>query len=167
MSEAPAGSSTDFSMPEGGAVHDVRVLAPISCEPGDAYIQLEREGGLRRIGTKRSPQGGFDEGCMVLPDASTSSDPTVCPVINPMALMHAVETQMRTQTMQVNGMGVGPCTETWSDYDDARISIGVTDWRHADALVEMMAAELRRWDVSGTIGVAVRGIKCGTLDSPS
>lgn len=159
----PHGSIDQYPLALGGQIDDVSVAVPIMCEHESAYIRIERANGARRIGTARRPNGGFDEGCLELPDPSSPA--TVCPVIAPRALFGVVVKTLRERGTLVNGTGLGPCGDSRGPYESWNLSVGVVDWSVAHQAVQLMADLLRQYDLAGYIGIAVTGIGCSDADS--
>lgn len=154
----PGGDISDYPLADGATIRGSVVGKPILCELESAYIRIERPAGARRLGTARSDQGGFDEGCMELP--ADAQDVSQCAVINSLAILRIAFNRLHAQGLKPNGVGVGPCGNLKGTYDGTNMSVGVTHWRNADDAVNIVAGLLEEYDLQGVVGVAVRGVGC-------
>lgn len=159
--ETPRGAPSQYTLVSGGAIGSVAVSPPVFCEKERAYIRLEKAQGARRLGTARSPSGGFREGCLDLP--GDPADLSQCPVLNFRPLLKAAFDELKERGVSVNGIGVGPCGVI-GDYEELNESVGVVGWEDADAAVQLVAELLERYAVKGYVGVMVVGIRCVELN---
>ena len=152
---APAGTPEDYAAP---ALAGFVIAPPRACERGRAYIRVERLAGARRLGTARDRGGGFAEGCTKKPAGAAD-----CPVINVGVPGHEVYDELVRQGITAGGPGLGPCGDINGDYAAWNMSITVESWHHAELAVRLIAAALDRYDIAGTLGVAVKGPTCEVL----
>jgi hypothetical protein len=75
----------------------------------------------------------------------------------------AVMERLQALGVKTDGFGGGVCDGSSHDYDGWNISLNVNDWRSADAAIEAVDAELKRWGVGHFFGVSVRGTDCAML----
>ena len=151
--DRPKGSPSDYVPPE---LPGFVIASPVTCEhERGAYIRIQRTTGARKLGIARQSSGGFGEGCMEPPASSDD-----CPILNWGVPVMAAEKAMRARGLMVNGIGAGPCADIYGDFAAWNMSIGVTAWSEAATVLQLVAAEMDRYDVAGYLGVAVRGISC-------
>ncbi len=156
---SPEGEVSEYELRAGGSVRGVSVAPLLRCEHDRAYIRLERASGARRLRTA----GGCGEECTELPDLA--EDPSQCPVIDYGAILRAAFDEMLERGLGPNRRGAGPCADTTtSDYESSNMAVGVVHWSNADEAVNIVAGLLEEYDLSGFIGVAVRGYGCAEAD---
>jgi hypothetical protein len=157
----PRGEPSDYALAGGAEIDGARVAAPELCGEGEsAYVALSREAGRRSLATERAAGGGFSMECMELPGDPASD---ACPAINPAAILGEAQRVLGEAGILVNGMGLGPCGDPSGDYAAWRFSLGVVSWADLEAAARAVIDVMARYDVAGTIGVAVRGIACVEL----
>lgn len=151
--DKPAGSPSDYTAP---ALEGFTIGKPQSCPRSTASIRVERREGRRRFGKGHSrPGAGFDEGCMTAP-----TDPSQCPVINVTVPAGEVMRELERHGYPVGGPGLGPCGDIAGDYDAWQVSVEVLSWQQAEIAVRLVAEALDRYDIAGSIDVAVIGATC-------
>jgi hypothetical protein len=124
-----------------------KIDAPEVCEdhggPG-AYIRVHGHGTRPiEMGTVAKTRCTTGSGCVFADDFG-----------------RAVIARLGQQRIDTIGLGLGVCGDSGGDYDAWNVSISVLDWRHADAAIAAVDAELAAHDVSNSFGVSVRGIAC-------
>lgn len=150
--EAALGARTQLMTPT-GAPEGPAIDAPAVCDdtsgagPG-AYIRVHGHG-QRRFEMGREALARCTE-----PPAT----PTGCVFADDFG--RAVIARLDAQGIQTIGLGLGVCGEIRGDYDAWNMSVSVHDWKHADAAIAAVDAELRARDVGHFFGVSIRGISC-------
>lgn len=150
--EAALGDPSQLTTPIGAADGPL-IDAPLSCDdpsgtgPG-AYIRVHGHGQRR-----------FQMGS----DARTScpeppATPTGCIFADDFG--RAVIARLGAQGIQTIGLGLGVCGDIGGDYDAWNVSVSIHDWKHADAAIAAVDAELRARDAGHFFGISVRGIGC-------
>jgi hypothetical protein len=76
----------------------------------------------------------------------------------------AVIARLGAQGIQTIGLGLGVCGDIRGDYDAWNISVSILDWKHADAAIAAVDAELRARDAGHFFGISVRGIGCAVAE---
>jgi hypothetical protein len=152
-SKFPRGEQATYTAPAAPA--GITIAAPKLCADNEAYIKIVRDKGARAVGTKRAPNGGFADGCMTLP-----ADATSCPVISGLTVMEAAHDQLVARHIEAAGPGLGPCGDVQGDYYGWNMSVEVLDWKDAATAVQVVSDLLEQYDLRGTVGVAVVGVRC-------
>ncbi len=137
---------------------DTSVDAPLACPgrgwDGGWYVAV-RGHGKRKVVYDRRP-GDCD---------APEKDPATCPTISVHALAQATFGVLRRELGEenVNGLGLGLCGDVRAPLERWNYSTRIHDWSFAQRAVQLISAELRRWDADGTFGLSVSGISCVEL----
>jgi hypothetical protein len=118
-----------------------------------AYIRVHGHG------TRRLVMGSAagERACVPPPGAT----PDVCPEVLADAVGAEVERRLKARGIDVNGIGAGVCAQPVGlDFDTWNYSVGITDWKDADAAVAIVDEVLRTWGIGHHFGISVRGIDC-------
>ena len=150
--EAVRGDRSQLTTPI-GAETGPSIDAPKTCDEGadqgpGAYLRVHGHG-QRRIEMGREALARCTE-----PPAT----PTGCVFADDFG--RAVIARLGAQGIQTIGLGLGVCGDARGDYDAWNFSVSIQDWKHADAAIAAVDAELRARDVANHFGVSVRGIGC-------
>jgi hypothetical protein len=87
--------------------------------------------------------------------------PDVCPEVHADALGGTIAGRLKELGIEINGIGAGVCDQANGlDYTTWNYSVGIMDWKDADAAVAVVDEVLRTWGVGQYFGVSVRGIDC-------
>ena len=151
----PVGTADQYRPPH---VSDVTIDSPVACENHSAYIRVARETGVRQLGTERAPNGAFNQGCMSVP--SEPANPDQCATINAIAILNTAAVELRAEGIEAIGVGAGPCADMRGDYDDWRVAITISNWKHAARSVRIVAGQLQKYDIRGHVGVGIAGVPC-------
>ncbi len=153
----PRGSREQLKTPI-GASEGPRIDEPIACTQGNsgmdhgAYIRVHGQG------TRRLVLGGAaEQNCVPPPGAA----PDVCPEISADVVGNEVSRLLQARGIEINGVGAGVCAQPeGTDFDTWRYSVGITDWKDADAAIATVDEVLRKWGIGHHFGISVRGIDC-------
>jgi hypothetical protein len=163
--DGPLGTSDQLTI-EPGAYSGPRIDPPEYCHcDGDgfssgAYIRVHGSGTRRLVMAAEGLERGA---CQEPPPSNAPED--VCPVVTADAIFNAVFARLTSEGVPANGIGLGVCGRPEGfDLDAWKDSVGVNDWKFADAAVRAVDEELKRWGAGGSLGVSVRGIDCIELD---
>lgn len=127
-------------------VGGVHVAAPTFCS-GQAFIRLTRLGGRRRV-VKRVR-------CHV-------GDGTACVDVPYLTLFTPALERLRARGIRIHGVGGRACASPYGhDGEWETPSLSVASFRDANEAVRELAVEMDAWDIGNTVGVSVRGMRCG------
>ncbi len=151
----PAGEPSSFTRPD-ELPDNVEVADPLLCARGSAYVRVSRLEGRRQLAVEREhgTSGAFQSGCREMPhDAAGDS----CSSINVLTVLQTIARALKREGITVSGTGLGPCADGVGDYSHWNMSLGVFDWGDVPRAVQMVALVMDEYDLSGCVGVAVRG----------
>ncbi|QRK10708.1 hypothetical protein JQX13_11900 [Archangium violaceum] len=158
LCDGPRGTRAQLQTPI-GATEGPRIDEPLACTKGGsgmdrgAYIRVHGQGTRRLV--MESATG--EQICVPPPQAA----PDVCPQVPADAVGAEVGRRLQARGIDVNGMGAGVCAQpVGQDFDTWNYSVGITDWKDADAAVAIVDEVLREWGIGHYFGISVRGIDC-------
>lgn len=137
-----------------GPREGVQIAIPSRC--GDSWSIKVRGTGFRVFAHKDDPAGNLKVTCAEVPE-----DPSKCPRVLSEVFVQDVKSRFEDDDITVNGVGVGPCGTAGPDPGTWDLSIGISDWRHADQAVEILVERMKEWNLGDTLSIALRGAECG------
>jgi len=152
----PDQMTTPVHAPGGPAIDPPEICGGTAGWSSGAYIRVHGHGNrVLAMGTDAAVTA-----CKEPPPSDAA--PTVCPVVFFDAFGKAVVARLHQAHVEATDLGLGICGTTEGSVDDWHLSVSVDDWKHADAAIEVVDQELRRWGIAGSFGVSVRGSSCPT-----
>lgn len=121
---------------------------PIACGR-DFDIRVSATGS-RKLAVGR--QGLARGACEALTAADEGA--ATCPEVS-VGFLAAQAIDALTPRGVTTGWGLSPCGDVRAAEDDWLISVKVNDWKHADAAVAAVVAQLQKWNIRGSLGVSV------------
>lgn len=90
------------------------------------------------------------------------ADATQCPSVSVHVFGHAVLDALRKELGELNAdtMGLGLCAKASDPFEKWELSCRIHDWRYADQALQIIHAELKRWDIEGEWHLGITGITC-------
>ncbi len=148
----PTGTPSQLTITP-GADEGPRIDPPETCatHPGSAYIRVYGHGTRRfSVAPKDKPSG-----CVTPPAGDAPAEQ--CPEIDFNRFLWSL-----ADVLRANGAGSGEfgLSDCFRSKPDMRYVVVVHDWKHADAAVTAVDAELRKWGIGDSLGVGVEGIPC-------
>jgi hypothetical protein len=151
--DRPKGSPADYEPP---TLPGFTISAPVTCDrEHGAYIRIERKSGARKLGIAKAENGGFSEGCMEPPAPGED-----CRVLNFSVPLIAAEEALALRGITTMGHGEGPCADIQGAFAAWNMSLRVASWTEAATALRQVADEMKRYDVTGYVGVSVMGNPC-------
>lgn len=142
-----------------GATEGPRIDEPLECSKGSdgmdhgAYIRIHGHGTRRLV----MPGATSEQTCV--PPRGAKSD--VCPEVSAHEVADEVKRRLQARGIVVNGTGAGVCAQpVGDDYESWDYSVGITDWKDADAAVAIVDEVLRTWGIGDSFGISVWGMNC-------
>ncbi|WNG32532.1 hypothetical protein F0U61_02110 [Archangium violaceum] len=158
LCDGPLGTRAQLTTPI-GAAQGPRIDEPLACTKGGsgmdrgAYIRIHGNGTRRLV----METAAGEQICVPPPQAA----PDVCPQVPADAVASEISKRLQARGINVNGMGAGVCAQpVGQDFDTWNYSVGITDWKDADAAVAIVDEVLREWGIGHHFGISVRGIDC-------
>jgi hypothetical protein len=159
LCNGPLGTRAQLTTPIGATVGPRIKEEPIECARGSsgmdkgAYIRIHGQGTRRLVMPSRSGA----QTCV--PPAGATSN--VCPEVPADAVADEIRKRLQARGIVVNGTGSGVCAKpVGDDFDTWDYSVGITDWKDADAAVAIVDEVLQGWGIGHHFGISVRGINC-------
>ncbi len=157
LCDGPLGTRTQLTTPI-GATEGPRIDEPRECSGSNgmdtgAYIRIHGQGTRRLV----MPGKSGEQTCV--PPAGATPD--VCPEVPPDRVADEIKKRLQARGIVVNGTGAGVCARpAGDDYDTWDYSVGITDWKDADAAVAIAHEVLQGWGIGHHFGISVWGLNC-------
>ncbi|WNG32534.1 hypothetical protein F0U61_02120 [Archangium violaceum] len=158
LCNGPLGTRAQLTTPI-GATEGPRIDEPLECSKGSngmdkgAYIRIHGHGTRRIVMTNAAGE----QTCV--PPRGAKSD--VCPEVPAHEVADEIKKRLQARGIVVNGIGEGVCAQPLGDDDEAwDYSVGITDWKDADAAVSIVDGVLREWGIGDYFGISVWGMSC-------
>ena len=154
----PLGTRVQLMTPI-GATEGPRIDEPLKCSKGSsgmdkgAYIRIHGQGTRQLVMPGRSGK----QTCV--PPAGAKPD--VCLEIPANEVADEIKKRLQARGIVVNGTGAGVCARpVGDDFDTWDYSVGITDWKDADAAVAIVDEVLQGWGIGHHFGISVWGMNC-------
>lgn len=121
------------------------------------YIKVDRPSGKHTLAMGRKAHGELHR---TTPPTS-DLPPTQIQVD---AVFASLSKRAQSKGIDVLSGGLGSCGDIKGDINAWKMSIVINNWKQADAAVQLVADELRRWDIRGHLGVSVMARKCDFIE---
>ncbi|WPB82164.1 hypothetical protein KYC5002_23995 [Archangium violaceum] len=158
LCDGPLGTRAQLTTPI-GATEGPRIDEPLECSEGGsgmdegAYIRIHGQGSRQLVMPGRSGE----QTCV--PPAGAKSG--VCPEVPAHEVADEIKKRLHARGIVVNGIGAGVCAQpAGDDFDTWDYSVGITDWKDADAAVAIVDEVLQGWGIGHHFGISVRGMNC-------
>ncbi len=151
--DAPVvGEPTQFTLAN-QSIDGVDIGESTECENGH-YIPL-RGDGHRQLVLSRQLDDDLPQQCRRVP-----TDDDACPRIQVDDFYREVWEEFDQMGVSPDGVGSGPCATIGETYTDFEFSFVLSDWADVDAVIEVVARGMQRWQIESEVGVAVRPEHC-------
>jgi hypothetical protein len=158
LCDGPRGSRAQLKTPIMDLTGGPRMDEPVECAEGSG----DHHGAYLRVygqGSRRIVMGSEAEARACVPPPG--APPEVCPEVGAMRVAATVAGRLKARGIEINGIGAGVCAWTQGlRYDSWRYSVGIVDWKDADAAVAVVHEVLQQWDIGDHFGISVRGMNC-------